>query len=599
MPISSLALVFVAPLLAGRASSPREGGQARPAPQGIAALFPSNVLAYAEADDLGPLIRRGRTDPLAAAVLDSPAAVLLGPLLAADGEEPLRRAAEIFGCAPVPGLGELAAQGAALGFVLERGQPGFVAVFRSVDGGWLTGVVDRSLAAIAAEAGVDADDLLVEQRSDGTRIFALATYSAAQRGALLVSASTQALVEDVLDRAAGLAPSRRDPSRLEAAALARPAKLLAWGWVDLERVRALSVLARLAGEREGDAEQPLEQLEALASNPGAHLLLGPALSHVATADELTLAARAEAGELVLELGARGLELPAGLTPSGAATPLPPAAAVDAECLDLVIHRDLGAFYARRAELFDPEEVPEIAKKTAELALLFGGADLGEELFPKIGPWIHVVARPAAFGSAPVPSVELPAAAVVLELAESERTGPLFLSAFQTAVGIFNADRGQKRQPPLLLAIEREGTVDVSVARPIAAKLGEPGGRDASDNLVLACAQVGDSLVLGTHVSLVRELVRDLQASPAGPRGGAMGGATREHLVLRGPAIATYLEKNHAALVAQNMLEKGHSGEEARGEVDAFIALVASVARLEIGVIQSDPGALIVAARASF
>jgi len=112
-----------------------------------------------------------------------------------------------------------------------------------------------------------------------------------------------------------------------------------------------------------------------------------------------------------------------------------------------------------------------------------------------------------------------------------------------------------------------------VARPLAPRAGE--GVDIVHNLVPAVAHVGTTLILGTHESLVRELVRDLvsQRAPAGVRG--------ERLLLRGPAVAAYLTKNRDALVANNMLEKGHTAEEAQARIDALVTLTRTVEQLEL------------------
>ncbi len=551
-----------------------------------ARLIPASAMVYVEAPHLGEFLGRRGDEPFACALGASPLGALIEEGLDAEARKNLANLAEILGGSTADGLAHLAARGAGFGVTFRRGKPAFVACVRASDEAWLTAAIDRALELVVRESGIDASALEPNDENEGARTWYLGPLALAQRGDLLVLASSPGWLRDALDRDAGEEPeSLAGSAPFVAARGARATDALVWAWMDVAALRSLN--PKGSAEAQGSAEEkappadgdeaPLADLIAMGQDPGAHYLLGTPLARIAGASTWTLSARVEGSAFDIALRADGLTVPANLEPTGAPRALPAPADPGAECFDLVVHRDLSAIYQQRAELFRPEEVPQIARGFADLSLLFGGVDVAEELLPKLGPWLRVVGRPARFDANRTPEIELPAAALLVDLDDPETTAPQILAAFQTTVGVLNADRAQKRQQPLLLSVAREGDVEISVARPLAPRAGE--GIDIVHNLVPACAHVGRTLILGTHESLVRELVQDLTAkrAPSDMRGDVRG----ERLLLRGPAVATYLVKNLDALVANNMLEKGHTAEEAQARTDALVTLTRTVERLEL------------------
>lgn len=541
-----------------------------------ARLIPASAALYVEAPHLGEFLARRGDDPFARTLGASPLGAVIEEGMDEEGRANLAKLAEILGGSTPDGLAHLTARGAGLGLTFRRGKPAYVACARASDEVWLTATLDRALEQVARQAGIDASALAPQDDIDGARAWYLGQLALAQRGDLLVLASSPGLLRDALDRDAGDEPESLAASAAFGAAHAtRAADALAWAWMDVAALRALGekgTQGETAPRAEGD-ERPLAGLLDMAQDPGAHYLLGTPLARIASASTWTLAARVDGAALDIALRADGVVVPAALAPSGAPRALPAPADPGSECFELVVHRDLAAVYAQRAELFRAEAVPQVAQSFADVSLLFGGVDVAEEILPKLGPWLRIVGRPARFEPDRTPAIELPAAALLVELSEPEITAPRILAAFQTTIGVMNADRAQRRQQPLLLMLQREGDVEISVARPLAPRAGE--GVDIVHNLAPACAQVGTLLILGTHESLVRELVRDL-ASGRAPR--AVRG---ERLMLRGPAVATYLTKNLDALVANDMLEKGHTAEEAAARMNALVSLAGTVERLEL------------------
>jgi hypothetical protein len=232
----------------------------------------------------------------------------------------------------------------------------------------------------------------------------------------------------------------------------------------------------------------------------------------------------------------------------------------------VLHRDLAAVFRERAGLFPAEKLPGFAKATGDLALLFGGLDLGQDVLPGISPWVTLVAGRADFAPGTVPDQPLPAAAAILELREPERLGPLLVSAFQTGVGLANADREQKGLDPLLLELRLAGTETITTARFFAPRDGA--GLDLRHNLVPACAWSGERFVVGTHASLVEELVR---------AGGGFAdlGAAVETLELGGDALAEVVDANREALVAREVLRRGRTREQAEEDLRLAASLLRS------------------------
>jgi len=385
----------------------------------------------------------------------------------------------------------------------------------------------------------------------------------ARRAALLVLGNERALVTAVLDLAAE--PGARgllDRPGFEERRASRPQGSTLWAWLELAEI-------------EPHSDQGFRELRAANRTPAAQGILGAELGAL-------LASRALAATLLLhedrlELELQAFEAPCltALVPGARSGEIP--AELGAEnATSALVYRDYARFFTQRAEHFASETLPGFAEAITNGALFFEGRDLGEEVLSHLSPWIRLVSRELDFEAGRRPEIELPGLAAVAVL-DDEREGEHWAMAFQTLIALLNVDRARKGGRSMQLRLARESEVEISAARFATPAPGD--GVDLRYNLEPALAVVGRHLVLGTHLSLVRELVRELaQARPRAP------GDEDETLEVEAGSLRAAVERNSAFLVAQKMLEDGLERSAAEREIGGLRLALASLvgARIEVG-----------------
>lgn len=581
-PLGALLLLPFAVQLRAEAPDPIAADRA------IATLLPEETLAYVDASGLAPVLRDGFEHALVRNVLASEIGrVALGEA-EATARAALAQAEAVVGRPPLETLHRLTSNGLALGVVpTPNGERDalWVLVLRGDDPELLTEVLTRGFDRLEEEFGFPGvfDRPLSEVR--GADVWFLGEdLMVAKREGLLVVGNDRDYARRVLELAADAEATGLGGHAAFAETHAqRVGDEALWGWLDLDNLRRL--------EPEKYAE-----FSGMNANPGAQALLGSGISAMGTGDDLALWVTLGDDELVLGAEGAGLEPAEALVPSALRFAPPRLLAHEDDVAHGLLYRDYAAFVRERVDLFPPETLPEFSSALSGFSLFFGGRDFGEDVLPGLSPWIRVVAREIEFPEAEQPENPLPALVLIAELEDPDRLGPEVVTAFQTLIGILNADRAQKQGGMMRLRLALEGDVEVSSASFLAPAPGD--GVDLRYNLAPACAVVGRSLVLGTHVELVRAVVRELGAERE------LGGASAlpvESLELAGSALAEVIQRNFETLVMQKVLDDGVSMEEAEGEITGLRLLLASIAtaRFEVGharPVDGEPGKEAVRAR---
>jgi hypothetical protein len=166
----------------------------------------------------------------------------------------------------------------------------------------------------------------------------------------------------------------------------------------------------------------------------------------------------------------------------------------------------------------------------------------------------------------------------------------FRVAFQSITALANLDGAQKGRPLLEMKTEKRGAAEIlyatyeapsdSDAKPQATDA-KPAERDIYYNFSPALVLSGNYLMLCSTKQIAEELA-DLAAKPASTK-------AKENTLLEVAAqpIGKLLQDNREQLIAQNMLEKGHSRAEAEKEVDVFVALVNAVKNARVSLTPTD------------
>ncbi len=539
----------------------------------IATLLPDSIVAYVDGSGLSPVLSDGLEHPFVRNVLASEFAQTLLAKTTMTPAAVLAIGDALFGRPVLATVGKLTSKGIAFGVVPRDGKPALVLVVRGDDAALLDSALAAAFDIVENKLGLPGILDRPQRRELGADVWRLGEeLVVAKRDALLVVSNDSDLAHDTLalvddGERSGVAADARfaalDAQRTGSEAL--------WSWLDLTRLKSLEP------EKYG-------KLGLAANLPATQALLGPGLCALGSSDAasvwLSLEGRAA------ELGVRGRDARAvaKLAPgarANASRDLPVLALPD-DVGHATVYRDFAAFVSERVALFPPETLPEFTKALSTISLFFGGRDVGEDVLPQVSPWLQIVSRELEYDEGRTPENRIPGAALVAELAAPDVDGPRWITAFQTLIGILNADAAQKQGGMMQLELGLEGDVQVTSARFL-----DPGpedGVDVSYNLQPACAVVDRFLVLGTHEHVVRSVVRQL-ASGA-PRDARTSRPT-EALRLSGSRIAAALRENLETLVMQKVVDDGLSYEEAQQELGGLVLLAASIEALDVSVAYED------------
>lgn len=518
-------------------------------------LAPPGTIAWIEMDAHVPLLEQGLEHPLIAAVLEAP---LMQEELSARRLEPrqaLDIAEAVVGRYPLDLLAALSDGGLGVGLVPpRRGQtePGAFAVLAGKDPerfdtalGELLDVAERFSAAAPVKAGsygalgehveevwrTTDGELWLAALGKGRAVLApdLVTLTRCAVGGRAPEGLTEALAE-----LEGGGPGMR-------------------AWVDL-------ALLDEAGE--------LEDLRAMTSDPGAHFVLGPVLTHFGASEQLAMHATFDADAVQVRLRGLGGQAGAGRTtfPEANGEDAPLLAPGPNEVGRVVMHRDVDTLLAKRIELFRPRSLPALAEGLANLALIGGGPDAVDEVVDALGPRILVIAESLEYDDNARPDIPLPGTAFILELEGEDPglAGARLTQAFQSLISLQNVERSMQGKLGFLLGLERVGDVTLTTAKLPAPRPGD--GVDLGYNLAPACAAVGRHFVVGTHHAVVRSAIERLGS---GRRTEAPESAI-DFARIDGSFLRSLVEDNRDVIEMKAVLERGRTRTHASREVDTLL-----------------------------
>ncbi len=534
----------------------------------LSSLMPEGTLIYMEGPGLAEFISQGLSHPLVERLLASPFGKELVAELEASPEDLVAFVESLYGMPLFETAGSLVEGGAALGLHPRKGgEPGLTLAARSHDDlAWAESL--HKLLSLAADSG-DLPRRLVDPKPGlgGADTWSFGSdFAMAQRGGTFVASNDAKRYDEILGLLADTpASALADARHFQRAREARHEQALLWGWIDLAQGVALS-----------EGKGPFANFHSMPAEPAVQMLLGGGFALLGRAEEIS-------SELTLDEQALGLSFMGYGVDAGATRQLLPGEGqaslvmptrTEREVGRLVAYRDLGGVFKHRAELFPPEILPAFSRSASELAPILGGLDLGEDILPGLSPWLRIVVREVDFDPKATPELTLPAIALMVDLEQPEELAELLTSSFQTAIGLVNIERAQQGYKPMLLFLQQHGGITYSAARFLA-----PGAEDGVDlayNLVPACAIVGNTFLIGSHLDLVREVAEQLRD---GDTEGVAADADR--LELNSDALQRLVSANAEALAMNAVLEEGKSLEEARADIEVMNSLLGLFERAEL------------------
>jgi len=532
----------------------------------LVGALPEDALLVVEAPGLAALLAAGTESELVQMLSASPTvAQLLGqadPSL----NQLLEQGSEILGTPLLPRLASLLDGGLAIGMTPSAKKLHWTVVAKGADERQTEEGLLSVLQFVGERAGFPRAFDRPHDTIEGADVWYIGEeFGVAREGAFLVASTSQDLLRDTL---AAL------PSTTESADGQAPAvrvTLHAEEW--LARASKGSALGRAA---------KLREFRAAASKPLVQFLLGPELALLTRSSDFRAELFVDGEDLRLELEGSGIESGkfAALMPGSSESfdRHPPQLSAKDNGASLLVYRDIDALFEFRADLFPVQALPKFAEAISNLTLFLGGLDLTEEVLPGLSPWMRLVAEPVSFDEGARPAQPLPAACLLVEVADRERLGSSLVAAFQSAISLTNIERAQQAKPPFLLGIELVEGVELSKARYLL--VSPENGVDMEYNLAPACALVGSTFVLGTHKDLVTRVVRELVLERPETQTPERSG---ERLEFPARLLHGALAENASSIMMSKVLEDGVSKSAAKAELDIALGLIELMHGLRLNV----------------
>ncbi len=347
--------------------------------------------------------------------------------------------------------------------------------------------------------------------------------------------------------------SARDKSLADAAG---------WAYADLAALRAAGVAKELFAGNAG--------------NPLGELLIGGILSNLQQAAYATATANVSQEELTVELQTphKSSWIPESrryyFGPQGTNT-APARLNAENAVFTLSTYRDVSDMWLRSGDLYNERMNDQIAAAESNLSTLFSGKDFAEDILGAVAPEMQlVVARQSFEQDGPQPAIKLPAFAAVFKLNDPEMMRAELRRTFQSLIGFLNVIGAMNGQPQLDLDMDKQGEWQVVAASYIPEKDANLSRLPINFNFSPAVAFVRDRFVVASTGPLARELAGNVAEL------GSAGEGVNTVAALNVQVLKDILGDNREQLVAQNMLEEGHSREEAEYAIDLLLKLVGFV-----------------------
>ncbi len=325
------------------------------------------------------------------------------------------------------------------------------------------------------------------------------------------------------------------------------------------------------------------------NNPGAEMLVGGVIDAFKEATYVT--ATAEVSQEHITIAAAmpqsrdkpGVRRQFYFAPSegaGAAAPLQ----VPGTVLTLTTYRDVAKFWQAAGDMFGEDVMARFNKADSDLTLFFSGRSFSDEILPEIGPRFRfVLARQRFPEDGPQPAIKLPAGALVMELAKGHQLSRRLKIAFQNLVALGNLGAGQQGLPQLdLNHRQKDGAQITSAVYDASYPRDNPGPIPLVYNFSPTLITTEGHAILASSQQVALDALQSL-AKADGPT------HVPENTLLQisPQAGSTLVQDNREPLIAQNMLENGHTRDEAVGEVDLLSQLLSEFRQISFRLIEQD------------
>jgi hypothetical protein len=357
-----------------------------------------------------------------------------------------------------------------------------------------------------------------------------------------------------------------------------PNKSLAWLYADVNFMRESGVAKKVLQEKPDDFNAELlfgGLFNILRNTPQATAELSASAETISLAIETPFekAWVTEPEEFFFGKDIRGNALPTLQLPNTLAT--------------LTAYRDISSLWLYAGDLFGEKVNDQLVQAESTLSTLFAGKDFGEEILGAFQPEIRIISTAARFSKdQPIPSVQVPAFAMVAEMKEPQKMRKELKRIFQSFIGFINVVGAMNGQPQFDQDMDKLGDAELLIAR-YAWDDSHPESKEIpiQYNFTPCLLILDNYMVLSSTETLARELMEPLQkeqGAKSEKSNSPVGDKVRNtYLELTGKGISDALQQNREQLISNNMLEKGQSRKEAEAEFDVLLLILKFATKLAI------------------
>lgn len=263
---------------------------------------------------------------------------------------------------------------------------------------------------------------------------------------------------------------------------------------------------------------------------------------------------------------------------------PPLLNVPNQLFALSAHRDLAQMWLRAGDLVSDRANDQIAVADTTLTTFFSGRDFGEDILGSLHSDVQLVGMQQDFtGVIPQPAIKLPSFAIQFRMKNPDQTQPELRRVFQSLIGFLNVTGAQNGQPQLDLGMETVADAKLTTATYVPDRDNpESLNERIQFNFSPTVAFAGERVIVSSSSALARKLVE-----PAVEGANAVDDTSNTNGKLVAKTLRHILEANRAQLVANSMLEKGHSKEAAENETELLLELLGFFHHAKLNLAVSD------------
>ena len=248
-------------------------------------------------------------------------------------------------------------------------------------------------------------------------------------------------------------------------------------------------------------------------------------------------------------------------------------------------RDFGRFWLQRGDFLSSQAAANLDVADSQLSTVFGGFDFGDEILgASAGPLLAVAVAPR--DEQGVAQLGYPMIAGVFQFREGKQdAADRYRLAFQSAVSLSNVQRAQSGGVQWGLVSDKYQSFEVVSTRsfftqPQKSKSETSAANTWTKQQLPTLATNERYVVIASHRRLADQ-VMDVLLKSSNPQPETAASRWQTQFDIHGSESIAWLKQNREMLVAQNMLEKGHSRTAAEAEFDLGVAVLRHFEHLTI------------------